>query len=91
MTKTTRTGRQASGAAPAAQRSASPLRSPVLQAASRACRDFEDGPAARDDMKREVLATQPELLADLLQALSRERIHRADFLSTATPSKESNP
>lgn len=91
MKKSPRSEHQAGRAVAGAARRMSPLMDLTLQAAHRVCRDLADGPAAREQMKRDVSDTPPELLADLLQALSRERIHRADFLSNATPSKESNP
>lgn len=92
MTKSTRSDPKAGRAVAAASRRMSPLMDSALQAAQRVCRDLADGQAARDQMKRDVLDTPPELLADLLQALSRERIHRADLLPNATPStKESKP
>lgn len=92
MTKSTRSASQVGRAVSRAPHRMSPLMDSALQAASRVCRDFEDSQAARDQMKRDVLDTPPELLADLLQAISRKRIHRADLLSNATPStKESNP
>lgn len=66
------------------------LPSQVLHAARLICADLEDKPEAREQMRQEVLATPPELMADLLQALSRERLTRAKCLSNVPP-KECNP
>lgn len=59
----------------------SPLLLSVLHAARRRCDAMGDGPDALADMKRDVLATPPELLPDLLQALATECVRRADLLS----------
>lgn len=68
------------------------LQAQVLLAARRRCDDMGDSQAAREQMKREVLATPLELLADLLTALSTVRITRADFFqTTTTDQKECNP
>ena len=68
------------------------LQAQVLLAARRRCDDMGDSQAARDQMKREVLETPVELLADLLTALSTVRITRADlFQPTTTDRKECNP
>ena len=73
-------------------RKPTPLQAPVLLAARRRCDDMGDSQAARDQMKREVLETPVELLADLLTALSTVRITRADlFQPTTTDRKECNP
>ncbi|MDA8444789.1 hypothetical protein [Paracidovorax valerianellae] len=56
-----------------------PTRAEVLLAARRRCDDMQDGTAAREQMKREVLATPAELLGDLLAALTEARAMRADF------------
>ena len=63
---------------------ASALRAQVLMAASRRCADMQDSQPARDEMKREVMATPPELLADLLIALSTVRVLRTEFFPTTT-------
>lgn len=55
----------------------SPLLLSVLHAARRRCDAMGDGPEALADMKRDVLATPPELL----QALATECVRRADLLS----------
>ena len=68
-------------------RKPTPLQAQVLLAARRRCDDMGDGQAARDQMKREVLDTPAELLADLLTALSTVRVTRAAF-STTTTTKE---
>lgn len=62
-----------------------PLRAQVLLAARRRCDDMQDSQAARDQMKREVMATPAELLADLLTAISSVRVLRADFPTTNPP------
>lgn len=68
------------------------LQAQVLLAARRRCGDMGDSQAARDEMRREVLETPAELLADLLTALSTVRITRADlFHPTTTNRKECNP
>lgn len=72
--------------------SASPLRRQVLQAARRRCDDMQDGPDAREQMRRDVMAMPAELLADLLTALSTVRITRADlFHPIPTQPERSNP
>ena len=71
---------------------ASPLRRQVQTAARRRCDDMQDGPEAREQMRREVLNTPRELLADLLTALSTVRITRTDlFQHTTTQPERSNP
>lgn len=65
-------------------RKPTPLQAQVLLAARRRCDDMGDGQAARDQMKREVLDTPAELLADLLIALSTVRVTRAAFSTTTT-------
>ena len=73
-------------------RKTTPLQAQVLLAARRRCDDMGDSQAARDQMKREVLETPAELLADLLAALTTVRITRADlFQPTTTDRKECNP
>ena len=70
----------------------SPLQAQVLLAARRRCDDMGDSQAAREQMKRDVLETPAELLADLLTALSTVRITRADlFHPTTTQPERSNP
>jgi len=63
-----------------------PLRAQVLLAARRRCDDMQDSQPARDQMKREVMETPAELLADLLTALSTVRVLRAEF-PTTTPER----
>ena len=65
-------------------RKTTPLQAQVLLAARRRCDDMGDGQAARDQMKRDVLETPAELLADLLTALSTVRITRADLFHPST-------
>lgn len=65
-------------------RKPTPLRAQVLLAARRRCDDMGDSQAARDQMKREVLETPAELLADLLTALSTVRVTRADLIQPTT-------
>ncbi len=72
---------QAGSALPDRARPVSPLLAATLDAARRRCDDFEDGQAAREAMKRAVLDTRPELLADLLRVLTEHRLTRADFVS----------
>ena len=70
----------------------SPLQAQVLLAARRRCDDMGDSQAAREQMKRDVLETPAELLADLFSALSTVRITRADlFHPTTTQPERSNP
>ena len=66
-------------------RKPTPLQAQVLLAARRRCDDMADSQAARDQMKREVLDTPAELLADLLRALSTVRVTRADFPTITNP------
>ncbi len=47
---------------------------------------MQDSQPARDQMKREVMETPAELLADLLTALSTVRVLRAEF-PTTTPER----
>jgi hypothetical protein len=68
-----------------------PLRSMVLQAARRRCDDVGDGPEARAAMKADVLATPPELLADLLTALTTLRYTRSDLIPTTTTERSATP
>lgn len=73
----------------------SPLQAQVLLAARRRCDDMGDSQAAREQMKRDVLETPAELLADLLTALSTVRITRADLFhpttTKTTQPERSNP
>jgi hypothetical protein len=61
------------------------LRAQVLLAARKRCDDMQDGPEAREQMKRDVLETPVELLADLMAAFSSARVMRADFPTTNPP------
>ena len=65
-------------------RKPTPLQAQVLLAARRRCDDMGDSQAARDQMKREVLETPAELLADLLTAFSTVRVTRADLFQPST-------
>ena len=67
-----------------AGRKPTPLQAQVLLAARRRCDDMADSQAARDQMKREVLETPAELLADLLTAFSTVRVTRADLFHPST-------
>lgn len=58
-----------------------PLQAQVLVMARRRCDQMDDGPAARAQMKREVLDTPANLLADLLIALGACSVRRQEFLS----------
>ncbi len=69
-------------------RKPTPLQAQVLLAARRRCDDMADSQAARDQMKREVLETPAELLADLLTALSTVRVTRTDLFQPTTTTKE---
>lgn len=66
-------------------RKPTPLQAQVLLAARRRCDDMGDSQAARDQMRREVLDTPAELLADLLTAFSTVRVTRADLFHPTTP------
>ena len=68
----------------ARSRKPTPLQAQVLLAARRRCDDMADSQAARDQMKREVLETPAELLADLLTAFSTVRVTRADLFHPST-------
>ena len=61
-----------------------PLQAQVLLAARRRCDDMADSQYARELMRREVLDTPAELLADLLTALSTVRLVRADLFHPTT-------
>lgn len=76
------TATQARGAMGESGQKVTPLRAQVLLAARRRCDDMRDSQPARDQMKREVMDTPAELLADLLTALSTVRVLRADFPTT---------
>ena len=65
-------------------RKPTPLQAQALLAARRRCDDMGDSQAARDQMKREVLETPAELLADLLTAFSTVRVTRADLFHPST-------
>ena len=65
-------------------RKPTPLQAQVLLAARRRCDDMADSQAARDQMRREVLETPAELLADLLTAFSTVRVTRADLFHPST-------
>lgn len=49
----------------------------ALRAARRRCDEFGDGPEAREQMRVQVQATPPELLPDLLVALTTVRFDSA--------------
>lgn len=70
---------------PESSQAAQPKRAEVLLAARRRCDDMQDGPAAREQMKRDVLETPADLLADLLAALTEARITRAGLLQGGAP------
>ena len=53
----------------------------ALRAAGKRCDEFGDGPEAREQMHADVVATPPELLPDLLVALTTARFDRALFFS----------
>ncbi len=65
-------------------RKPTPMQGQVLLAARRRCDDMADSQADRDQMKREVLETPAELLADLLTAFSTVRVTRADLFHPST-------
>ena len=64
-----------------ADRTDLPLFALVMRAAAQVCDAFNDSPEARAEMKRDVQTTPPELLPDLLQALTQERPQRARAVS----------
>ncbi len=71
---------------------AAELRREVLLAARDRCDAMQDGPAAREQMKRDVLDTPAELLADLLAALTTAPATRADLALPSFPQPErTNP
>ena len=61
-------------------RQASRITSQALTAAMSACDQWGDSPAAREQMRRDVLATPPHLMADLLEHLQQAYRGRGSFL-----------
>ena len=75
--KTTQAGRR--------MRAISPLLQQALDAGRRVCDDMQDGPEARQAMKREILEiadTDERLLVGLVAGLTHPRLKRADFFPT---------
>ena len=71
-----------------ARRAITPLLQQALDAGRRVCDDMQDSPAARQQMKREILEladNTPHLLAGLVVALSTLRCKRSDFSPTQQP------
>lgn len=65
-----------------------PLLQQALDAGRRVCDDWQDSPAARQQMKREILEiadNKPQLLPQLVVALSTLRCKRIDFFPTQQP------
>lgn len=65
-----------------------PLLQQALDAGRRVCDDWQDSPAARQQMKREILEiadNTPQLLPQLVVALSTLRCKRIDFFPTKQP------
>ena len=72
--KTTQAGRR--------MRAVSPLLQQALDAGRRVCDDMQDGPEARQAMKREILEiadTDERLLVGLIAGLTHPRLKRAEF------------
>ena len=68
-------------------REVSPLLQQALDAGRRVCDDMQDGPEARQAMKREILEiadTDERLLVGLVAGLTHPRLKRADFSTTTT-------
>ena len=84
-------GQKAGAAVRSARQNVSPLMAAALQAARLVCDDYGDSPAAREDMKRDVLATPSELLVDLAHALADARVGRLPKTFSTTTPKECNP
>ena len=92
MKNTTATTPQVGASLPAngqkPRRAISPLLQQVLDAGRRVCDDWQDSPAARQQMKREILEiadNTPQLLPQLVVALSTLRCKRIDFFPTKQP------
>ncbi len=69
----------------------SPLLQQALDAGRRVCDDWQDSPAARQQMKRDILETadyHPEQLGQLVLALTTLRCKRTDFFPNPQPTKE---
>lgn len=90
----TKTPAQINAAAPQPgrrMREISPLLQQALDAGRRVCDDMQDGPEARQAMKREILEiadTDERLLVGLVAGLTHPRIKRADFSTTTQHPKE---
>lgn len=72
-------------------REVSPLLQQALDAGRRMCDDMQDGPEARQAMKREILEiadTDDRLLVGLVAGLTHPRLKRADFSSTTQQPEE---
>jgi len=92
VTKQPTTRTKATQASRRVDENASPLLRQVQLAARRRCDGMQDGLAAREQMRIDVLATPAELLPDLLAALSTVRITRADlFLPIPTQPERTTP
>ena len=74
-----------------AARVISPLLQRALDAGRRICDDMQDGPDARQQMKREILEiarTDERLLVGLIAAFQSLRIKRSDFSTTSKQPQE---
>jgi hypothetical protein len=72
-------------------REVSPLLQQALDAGRRVCDDMQDGPEARQAMKREILEFADmgdRFLLGLIAGLTYPRLKRADFSTTTQQSKE---
>lgn len=72
----------------------SPLLQQALDAGSRVCEDMQDGPEARQAMKREILeiaARDERLLVGLIAGLTYPRLRRKDFFDGLQPPLERAP
>ena len=95
MKNTTATTTQVGASLPATgqkpRRVITPLLQQALDAGRRVCDDWQDSPAARQQMKREILEiadNTPQLLPQLVVALSTLRCKRTDFFPPQQPPKE---
>ena len=80
--------RSASATGQKPRRAISPLLQQALDAGRRVCDDWQDSPAARQQMKREILEiadNTPQLLPQLVVALSTLRCKRTDFFPATQP------
>ena len=95
MKNTTATTTQVGASLPATgqkpRRVITPLLQQALDAGRRVCDDWQDSPAARQQMKRDILETadyHPEQLGQLVLALTTLRCKRSDFFPTTQQPQE---